>query len=213
MFQQKNALNFFPTFVWVHDLAADIRDEVERTAVRLVDELLTPRPAVSARRQWQTVTDLQNRAEFARLNQVVLTAAQEIMAFLELKPAPLEITGAWANVSLPGATHFEHSHPNNFLSLVYYPRVPKGGDQINFHDPRPQAHVIAPPFIKANAKTASTVSVPIAAARLVAFPSWLRHSVPVHQGEGERISIAFNVMFAEPIGKPRWSGEYGKDGG
>ena len=69
-----------------------------------------------------------------------------------------------------GATHIEHSHPNNFLSFVYYPRVPKGGDVIEFHDPRPQAHVIAPPFATLNAKVASTVTVAVEAGRLVAFP-------------------------------------------
>jgi uncharacterized protein (TIGR02466 family) len=213
MFQKKAALTLFPTFVWVHDLAADAREEIERSAIRLVEHLLTPRPAPNRRHQWQTPTDLQTRAEFARLNEIVLAAAHEIVAFLELKPAPLEITGAWANVALPGATHIEHSHPNNFLSFVYYPRVPKGGDVIEFHDPRPQAHVIAPPFKTLNAKIASTASVSIEPGRLVAFPAWLRHSVPVHKGEGERMSIALNVMFAEPIGKPRWSGEHGKGQG
>ncbi len=213
MFQKKAVLTFFPTFVWVHDLAADAREEIERTAIRLIEQMLTPRPSPNRRHQWQTPTDLQTRAEFQRLNEIVLAAAREILAYLELKPMPLEITGAWANVSLPGATHIEHSHPNNLLSFVYYPRVPRGGDSIEFHDPRPQAHVIAPPFIALNAKIASTARVSVEAGRLVAFPSWLRHSVPVHQGQGERMSIALNVMIAEPIGRPRWSGEHGKEQG
>lgn len=211
MFQRTNALTFFPTFVWVHDLTPALRGEIDRSAVRLVEQLLTPRPPPNARQQWQTPTDLQTRPEFSRLNDVVLRAADEIVSFLELKKGPLEITGAWANVSLPGATHIEHSHPNNFLSFVYYPRVPKGGDAIEFHDPRPQAHVIAPPVANMNAKVASAVTVAIEAGRLVAFPSWLRHSVPTHRGQGERMSIALNVMFTGSIGKPRWSGPHGAE--
>ena len=140
----------------------------------------------------------------------MLSAAEGIVAYLELKKGKLEITGAWANVSLPGATHIEHSHPNNFLSFVYYPRAPRGGDAIEFHDPRPQAHVIAPPVTNMTGKVASTVTVAVEAGRLVAFPSWLRHSVPIHRGQGERMSIALNVMFVGSIGKPRWSGPYGE---
>jgi uncharacterized protein (TIGR02466 family) len=211
MFQNTTVLTYFPTFVWVHDLAAETRSEVERTAVQLVERLLTPRPALNRLQKWQTPTNLQARPEFATLNEIVLRAADGIVSFLELRKGPLEITGAWANVNLPGATHFEHSHPNNFLSFVYYPRVPKGGDVIEFHDPRPQAHVIAPPVETLNAKVASTVTVAVEAGRLIAFPSWLRHSVPMHQGEGERISISLNVMFEGSIGKPRWSGPHGAD--
>jgi uncharacterized protein (TIGR02466 family) len=209
MFQRTTVLTYFPTFVWVHDVAADMRGEIERTAVRLVESLLTPRPAPNRRQQWQTPTDLQTRPEFSALNDVVLRASEDIVSFLELKKGDLEITGAWANVSLPGATHVEHSHPNNFLSFVYYPRAPKGGDTIEFHDPRPQAHVIAPPYVNMNAKIASVVTVAVEAGRLIAFPSWLRHSVPTHQGQGERMSIALNVMFKGSIGKPRWSGPHG----
>jgi uncharacterized protein (TIGR02466 family) len=210
MFTRTNALTFFPTFVWVHDLTPELRGEIDRSAVRLVEQLLTPRPPPNARQQWQTPTDLQTRPEFSKLNEIVLAAAEGIVGYLELKKGQLEITGAWANVSLPGATHIEHSHPNNFLSFVYYPQAPKGGDAIEFHDPRPQAHVIAPPFATLNAKNASTVTVPVEAGRLVAFPSWLRHSVPMHRGQGERMSIALNVMFAGSIGKPRWSGPHGE---
>lgn len=211
MFQKTSVLTFFPTFVWVHDLAQEVRGEIDRTAVRLIEELLTPRPAPNLRHQWQTPTDLQTRAEFAILNDVVLRAAEGIVGYLELKKGALEITGAWANVGLPGANHIEHSHPNNFLSFVYYPRVPRGGDMIEFHDPRLQAHVIAPPVANMTAKTASAVTVPIEAGRLVAFPSWLRHSVPTHRGQGERMSIALNVMFSGSIGKPRWSGPHGAE--
>lgn len=209
MFDARSALSFFPTFVWVHDLAAADRAEIESTAVALVERLLTPRPPLKGRTQWQTPTDLQLRPEFAKLNAAVLAAAQGIVEFLQLRPAALEVTGAWANINLPGTVHREHSHPNNFLSFVYYPRVPKGGDTIEFHDPRPQAHVIAPPVKALGTVNASTAVVAVQAGRLVAFPSWLRHSVPAHKGEGERMSIALNVMFAHPIGRPRWSGADG----
>jgi uncharacterized protein (TIGR02466 family) len=106
--------------------------------------------------------------------------------------------------------HREHSHPNNFLSVVYYPKVPEGGNAIQFHDPRPQAHVIAPPVKGKAVINASTVAVAAQAGRIVAFPAWLQHSVPENRGPGERMSIAFNVMFRDSIARPRWSGKDGE---
>ena len=42
-----------------------------------------------------------------------------------------EITGCWATVLAKGAVHKVHSHPNNFLSGVYYVRTRPGADTIN----------------------------------------------------------------------------------
>ncbi|MDZ4350832.1 MAG: putative 2OG-Fe(II) oxygenase [Xanthomonadaceae bacterium] len=39
------------------------------------------------------------------------------------------------------------------------------------------------------------------AGQLVLFPSWLNHQVLPHQGDGERIAVAFNTWFA---GLDRW---------
>ncbi len=47
----------------------------------------------------------------------------------------------------PARPHRLHSHRNNFLSGVYYVRVPPGAGSINFYDPRPQAGVIRPPAV------------------------------------------------------------------
>jgi uncharacterized protein (TIGR02466 family) len=209
MFANRSALAFFPTFIWVHDLTEEDRAEVERTAIRLIDDMLTPRPPLGGTTKWQTPTDMQKRPQFARLNEAVLKAAEGILQFLDVQELPLEITGAWANLSPPGASHHEHYHPNNFLAVVYYPRVPKGGDAIAFSDPRPQAHIIEPPWKSANSQFASQVTVPVQPGRLVVFPAWLRHSVPPNRGEDERMSVAFNVMFAESLAKPRWTGKHG----
>lgn len=55
------------------------------------------------------------------------------------------ITACWLNVLAPARTHAAHSHPNNFLSGVYYVRTQLGADTVNFHDPRPQPGIIRPP--------------------------------------------------------------------
>jgi uncharacterized protein (TIGR02466 family) len=211
MFASRIAVTMFATFVWVNDLTPDDREAVEASAVRLVDRLLTPRPPLGGRQKWQTPTNLQTTPEFARINELVLEASHEVLKFLSLEEAPLEITGAWANVSPTGAAHHSHSHPNNFLSFVYYPVAQPAGCTIEFHDPRLQAHVIAPPVTKKTPANASVITVAAQGGRLICFPSWLEHSVPENRADRERMSIALNVMFLNPIGRPRWSGTHGAD--
>ncbi len=61
--------------------------------------------------------------------------------------------------------------------------------------------------------TGSEVELEVREGRLVIFPAWLEHSVAKSdsEAEGERISVAFNIMlsdYAERYGRygpPRWS--------
>ncbi len=49
--------------------------------------------------------------------------------------------------------------------------------------------------------------------RLLIFPAWLRHSVPANDGQTDRISISFNLMFkqfAETLAAPMWDPTAGK---
>ena len=61
-------------------------------------------------------------------------------------------------MSTTGAGHRMHSHPNNFLSGVYYVQTHEGADSINFHDPRPQTGIIRPPVTGLTAENTDQVS-------------------------------------------------------
>ena len=109
--------------------------------------------------------------------------------------------------SAPGRAHPAHSHPNNFLSGVYYVQTQAGADAVNFHDPRPQAAVIRPPVTALTADNTDQVVVPVKDGALLLFPSWLVHSVDANQSSKERISLSFNMMFPdypEVISTPMW---------
>jgi len=41
------------------------------------------------------------------------------------------------------------------------------------------------------------MTVKVQPGRLMIFPSWLLHGVPVNRTNQERVSIAFNAMFSE----------------
>ena len=119
----------------------------------------------------------------------------------------IEITGCWANVLARGAAHRAHSHPNNFLSGVYYIRTNSGTDTINFHDPRNQTGIIRPAVFELTAENSDQVVVRVQNGTLLIFPSYLQHSVDPNMSAEERISISFNIMFSsftEKLSKPLW---------
>jgi len=132
-----------------------------------------------------------------------------VLRFLRVGYQAFQTTGCWANVLTQGAAHRAHSHPNNYLSGVYYVRTHPGADTINFHDPRPQSGIIRPPVVELTASNTDQVVVPVRNGTLLVFPAFLQHSVDASKSKEERISISFNVMFsryAERLGKPQWQG-------
>jgi uncharacterized protein (TIGR02466 family) len=93
------------------------------------------------------------------------------------------------------AAHATHSHPNNFLSGVYYLQTQAGTDTINFHDPRPQTAIIRPPVTELTAYNTDQAVVTVSDGTLLVFTAWLPHSVSVNTNARSRISVSFNVMF------------------
>ena len=211
MFVKSEALAFFPTFVWVYDLKPEDAEPLSAAIAKKIDMALPSAKQLGESHSLQSGTHLHELPEFQLLIERVQAAAQQILKFLKLKPAPLKITGCWANVSGPAGHHKEHAHSNNFLSGVYYVKTPEGGDSINFHDPRAQAHVIAPHVTAPSTKQASTVIITVKPGRLVIFPAWLRHSVDPNLSQEPRMSISFNLMFdhfADEQSHPRFEGEF-----
>lgn len=212
-FEKSNTLAFFPTYIWAHDLKPADRDAVNESITARLKELLPADGQLAVGRSYQTRTDMQNDPAFARLLTLADEAARSALAFLDHAPLPLRVTGCWGNVSPPGVHHPEHAHPNNVLSGVYYLRAPQGANTISFHDPRPQAHIIAPPVVKQTQKHASTVELGAVPGRMFLFPAWMRHSVNANASGEIRVSVAFNFMlenFIDSASKPRFDGSLEK---
>lgn len=214
MFLAKNAHSFFPTLVWTFDLSPAQLEPVNRKIWPVIDAMRPSVAADSSGRTRQSDSDLQERVEFEALGKLLVRAGMEVVDFLGVQRHDLFVSGCWVNFGATNTTHHEHSHANNFLSAVYYLQAEKGADTINFIDPRPQAHVIAPPVVRPSALTASQVVVEIKPGRLILFPAWLRHSVDPNTSGMERISIAANLMFkqfSERLARPRFKGNLDRD--
>lgn len=107
---------------------------------------------------------------------------------------------AWANISRRGGYHRQHTHHSSMLSGVFYvdtgtPDANAGefNGAITFSDPRVAVEMIQLPGNPFGDK----LKVAPEPGMLLLFPSWLPHFVDPFQGDGERISIAFNIALQD----------------
>ena len=151
-------------------------------------------------RAWQSLADLHERPGFEALEPRLLAAAKSVLKFLKCRYDDCYITDCWANINRQGHAHTMHTHPNNYLSGVYYVRVPANSGRIVFGDPRPAASAITPTLAENTTFNSNEMHFEPQEGKLLIFNSWLPHFVEVNRSEEERVSIAFNVMLRGHIG-------------
>ena len=106
---------------------------------------------------------------------------------LDCGVAALRNMRVWANIMGPGAYERPHIHEDGELSCVYYPELPDkrsvGGELVfGPHDlgpavPASPSYLIAP-----------------ALGQMIIFPSYLYHSTLPFSGQGQRISVAADIV-------------------
>ena len=205
--ETSDVIPMFPTLVWKLQIEAGLRDALAASILATLTKMRRGLPPLEPGRGWQSGQALHEREDFRDLVSCVHRGVTSILRFLRIGHDAFEITACWATVLAQGAAHKIHSHPNNFLSGVYYVRTQAGADTIYFHDPRRQTAVIRPPVVELTADNTDQVVVKVRNGALLMFPSFLEHSVDANMSEEERISISFNVMFSsftQQLSKPLW---------
>ena len=206
-FEASDVLRMFPTFVWKGQVAPSVRQEIEDDVLAKLGEMRHGAGELAPGGGWQSDKDLHHLDQFRGLVACIHDAAKSVLDFLNIGDGAFELTGLWANMNPKGAAHPIHSHPNNFVSGVYYLSTHEGADTVNFHDPRAQTGIIRPPITVLTAENTDQVVVKVNNGTLLMFPSWLPHSVDPNGSEETRISTSFNVMpstYAETMSKPLW---------
>jgi uncharacterized protein (TIGR02466 family) len=204
---ESDVFSLFPTSVWKVQLAPKFATGINRTVRDSLREMNPRLPELAPGDSWQSDHQLHTLDEFRELVSRIMRSTATILKFLKIGNEEIELTGCWANVTARGASHAMHSHPNNFLSGVYYVQTWPGADTINFHDPRPQAGVVRPPVTELTGQNVDQVVIKVTNGTLLMFPSYLTHSVSPSESNEQRISVSFNLMFslfAETLSKPMW---------
>ena len=110
----------------------------------------------------------------------------------------LIITQCWANRNPKGSRHHEHVHPNSIISGVMYFQINEKLPPIQFAKTNQDAMKLDPE--KYNHVNSESFMLPCKPGELILFPSSLKHSVPINQGDEDRISISFNTFSIDALG-------------
>ena len=202
-----DVISIFPTCVWKIQLSSGLSQTLNSKIFQVINQINPDLAEIPPGESWQSGQDLHDREQLADLISCTQSTAQTILQFLKVAYDSIEITGCWANINASGASHAIHSHPNNFLSGIYYVSTHPGADSVNFHDPRPQTSIIRPPVTELTSQNTDQVVVTVSDGMLLMFPSYLAHSVAPNESGKLRISISFNMMFshyAERLSRPLW---------
>ena len=149
---------------------------------------------------WQTGPDLHKTEPFKWFANDIGKTAFDIIDKLNYNVEQIEITGMWGNILKPGETHPPHTHSNNFLSGVFYLES-DAETGIIFSDPRPAADVLVPRKKTKTNENSNLLSYISKQNRLIIFPSWLVHWVPINKSKRDRISISFNIQIKGQVGE------------
>jgi len=206
-FESREIISMFPTLVWQTLIKEEVYQPLNKDIINKLNRLKPANSDVVHGSSWQSAGDLHKLAEFEALMSLVKEMTTSVLAFLKVGHEGFELTGCWGNMNESGSSHKSHSHPNNFLSGVYYVQTQEGADTINFHDPRAQTGIIRPPVTELSNENTDQVVVNIRDGMFLLFPSWLQHSVDANQSAETRISVSFNIMFSsyvDSMSKPLW---------
>ncbi len=110
----------------------------------------------------------------------------------------LYITQSWANYTERGQYHHKHTHPNSFVSGVFYPQADRSFDKIYFF--KEGYDRIKLTTEKYNIWNSESWWFEVGAGDLILFPSNLTHMVTTKEGDQTRVSIAFNTFVKGHIG-------------
>jgi uncharacterized protein (TIGR02466 family) len=141
-----------------------------------------------------------DRPEFAELKTELEAKVQDYFeqVFDPATEVSCYITLSWLNYTKENGYHHKHSHPNSFISGVFYPKINSGVDKINFYQTGHQHVDIVPKAF--NEYNARVWSIILQNNDLLLFPSSLEHGVELVKHPEPRISLAFNAWLRGEVG-------------
>lgn len=110
------------------------------------------------------------------------------------------LTQSWLNYTKPGEFHHRHSHPNSFVSGVFYFNADPEKDMILFHKKDNYMYTLSIPPTNDHDFNCSSMWFSNKIGKILIFPSTLEHSVKVTESNDTRISLAFNTFLTGNIG-------------
>ena len=135
--------------------------------------------------------------ELSGLKVFFLDSLNEFTKLIYGKQINLRITQSWLNISTESQFHHPHSHPNSFVSGVFFVKSDES-DKIQFI--KSIVNTSFDTHIETfNLWNSGTWWLPATEGSLVLFKSTQQHEVPPTTSQ-KRISLSFNTFFDQSIG-------------
>ena len=213
-----NQLNLFPISVYATILDVDkySRANMINSLYKLKEE--SDGIQVSNNGGWHSESgDILSREDFLPLRKKIIVCLEEIVDkyYHDVKKfnglyyndqtihqgAPKQIDfdelifNSWAIINKQNHSNHTHMHPNNWLSGVYYLKVPEDSGDLKFLDMISSRLHEGNKYWPTNLKQELRGSLRRAENTLFIFPAWLLHSVGINKTSEDRICISFNIPY------------------
>jgi uncharacterized protein (TIGR02466 family) len=138
--------------------------------------------------------DLSNAEELASIKSFIEEKLNDYFraVYVPKHDVNLKMTQCWGNYTEPGGHHHRHSHPNSFISGVFYAQTEPQRDKIHFWKDRYEQVLVTPS--EYNRWNSESWYYSTAPGDLILFPSWQTHFVEAISEGPTRISLAFNTF-------------------
>jgi uncharacterized protein (TIGR02466 family) len=199
LFKDRSIDPLFPSLVFKSQLAdISICDSLEKTVMKMWKKKEGP---LVEKDMFVTNDNLNELPDFKELSDIILEESRDVLDTFRVVRTSHYISSMWASVSTGNNMHHKHVHPNNFLSGVFYVKIPDKCGPIVFSDPRPGAEMIQPDYADRSIYNAGKVTMHPKAGQLMFWQSFLPHSVERAESRDKnlRIAIPFNVMIKGPV--------------
>lgn len=191
----ENFINLFPTPVLSLKLKRDFVAEEIQFFNKLTDNVRD-----NIGNKTSIDTNVLNNPELEHLKIALTSMANSYLDSVDNPASDLKlyITQSWMNLTGQKGWHHQHSHPNSYVSGVFYTNANKATDKITFYNPKNNQFSILPKTY--NLYNSKSWSIPVETGDLLLFPSSLMHMVETVETDSVRTSIAFNTFFKGTLG-------------
>ena len=151
----------------------------------------------------ETITLLENKT-LAPLKKFIIEKAEEYKRdVLEIKDQ-IYLTQSWSTINTPNAFHIPHTHPNTFISIVYYAQC-EGG--FLFFDLNTSSIKECFNFMYTiknyNIYNSDTWKLRVQTGDIVLFPGHIRHGSLVNKSSIQRIIVGANFFIKGKLGSKK----------
>lgn len=144
-----------------------------------------------------------NNPAFADIKEFI---QQHVEHYINQVDAPMYdvkpyITHSWLTYTEKGEYHHKHTHPNSYISGVFYINADIEKDRIYFF--KNQHRTIELASRDPNLYNATSWWFEVGIGTLILFPSSLQHMVDTTSSSETRIALAFNTFFEGQLGSKK----------